>query len=662
MSGLATATIGLPVESPPRRSAGPDSKKAAIPTPPSPPTTTHTASDEANKSFNRTEKSFRNVIGIAGGISLIAALGGTLKFGLEFPSKFLKTIGGVFASAASIASPVFLGVNEWVNWSYLKKINDPNLSDADKKKLDDEHENTSNTLGFWNKGFYRCASLGFVPFIFQDFVKPETWTKSIFHTVASIGNIPNLLFTGYSWGYGNLQSLIAWGLSANEKYLGKNDETALDELGEIYESAKRKAELGSIANPTLQGLNQWADSCAYITGKMEGGEFWDSKLHGISRLVSLAVGVPETIAKGVDSLVRTTVKEKNAISKAMPKWLLDKVTSAGNIVSPLLKKDTHFKTVKNITDAVFHTLSPLSMASLFMPLLAESQADESIRERGGLAGLFDKVLGRGGRFLTTILTGTYVAIGRLPQSIFQLCYFGRKYYGQYIKKEDAKTTELELAKLKKGISENIFVDKISDLAHFLIEKIIPDFYKNEGIEAGFASFEYLQAKHGLKQLSKESTTVLKTKPTDHVTVNRLIEESLVHIKESANENFHTITHDEESKIRDILARKIRGEYPEQRKAIRFPGADYLARLILKGFDLRSRLEKVDWTVSANKKDDYRNKETAYYTDELWNFEAELTPVVLKCLNEFRTTGNKLVKAKEAGSFFGAVEQLFGIAT
>ena len=78
--------------------------------------------------------------------------------------------------------------------------------------------------------------------------------------------------------------------------------------------------------------------------------------------------------------------------------------------------------------------------------------------------------------------------------------------------------------------------------------------------------------------------------------------------------------------------------------------------------MKSRLEKVDWTFNENSKyDDYRNKETAYTSDELWNFDAELLPVIAKCTDEFRTTGNRFSAALNADGIGEAVNAFFSTA-
>ncbi len=599
----------------------------------------------AQKEFLEAQKKYTKIVGSIASVSLLGTAIGTLKSGLDFPVKVFRAIGDLFGTVATIAGPVVLGWNEYNNYTDLK--------DGNKEK---------RFFDSLRQGFYRCCSLGFVPFIFEQFIDPKTWGKSIFHKIANVINLPNLAFTGYTWGFGNFKALIAWGLRTKEQIkergLGETNNNGLLEtckkkvkgFSQIYDSCDRLLKIGSIANPTLQGLNQCAEACALLTGKIPLGEFFANPAQGISNLVSLFVGIPESFAKGVDSIRRVTLTEREHLHQALPKSWMNWIAKFGDgLDKQLSKKDSTFKSIKNFAEAIFHTLSPLSMFALFTPLLGRPHLNDDIQSQGGTGAFLDKLIGRTGKALTLFFTGIYVSFGRLPQSIFQLTYFTRKYIISKLKGEDSATTQQELLKLKKNICNNSFVSGISNLAKRITEKLVPDFYTNKEIEHGFNTFEFIQAKYGFEQAQTEYGSILtEGAKLEELTIKEIVNKSLVFIEKNAAQSNHTLTTDERNEISTLIRKKInytitpREERSkkglERRSNLAFIGADLLAKYVVRGCDLKTRLELVDWTGAY--KDDYRNKETAYTIDELWNFDAELIPVLLKCVDGARHTSNR----------------------
>ncbi len=599
------------------------------------------------KEFLEVEKKYAKIIGGITGISAVGILIGTLKSGLDFPVKAVRAIGDLFGTAATIAGPVVLGLNEYNNYNDLKEGN------KKKRYFDSLRE-----------GFYRCCSLGFVPFIFEQFIDPKTWGKSIFHKLANVANLPNLAFTGYTWGYGNFKAFVAWALRTSEEVKqhalekeGANGslescKKKVERLDEIYKSCKRMAVIGSIANPTLQGLNQCADALALLTGKTPASEFFANPAQSISSLVSLFVGIPESFAKGVDSFRRVTLTERKHLHHALPESWMNRITNVENWLRDKLEKDDNiFKSTKNFAEAIFHTLSPLSMFALFTPLLGKPHLNDEIQSQGGTGAFLDKLIGRTGKALTLFFTGIYASFGRLPQSIFQICYFGRKYVISKIKGEDHATTQRELLKLKENICNSGFVSEISKIAKSVIEKLVPDFYTNKEIEHGFQTFEFIQATYGFDQTKGEpeyEKLLEEGVKLDETKIDEIVKHSLEFITKNAKQSNHELTPNERTEIIKQIRKKIeyaitpkdeRVKKGMERKAnLAFPGADLIAKYILRGFDLKTRLESVDWNGSH--KDDYRNKETAYTIDELWNFDAELLPVLLKCADGARHTTNR----------------------
>jgi hypothetical protein len=610
----------------------------------------NTKFDEVNRKF--TKITFGAIAAIA-----VPTLFAAFRGGAEIPSKALRFFGDLFGSVGALAAPFFMGGNEKLNNSKLESGNGGNLFGMSSDYFDSIRD-----------GFYRCCSLGFTPYIFEQFIDPKTWNKSVFHTAANIINLPNLAFTGYTWGYGNFKSLIAWGMRTqkeierssilephtHDKAKNPNDQVKLDNLNAdihglntIYNSNKRMATIGSIANPTLQGLNQCADSLAYITGKMDGADFWDNPFHGVSRIVSLFVGIPETVAKMVDSANRVLVKERIHLKEALPKRAYETIESLGEKLKDEFNPNGSLYKLKDVSEMIFHTLSPLSMFALFTPLLGKPSTDEDAQARGGLNAVLDSFIGKTGKFLTYIITGTYVAVGRLPQSIFQAIYFGRKIYGEKVKGETKEQTNKALGELKNSLLNNSFISGVSGAAKSVIKKLIPDFYSAQEKEHGFLSYEQIEAKYGFDQIEstyeKEFKTVkLNKEKLDENRLNEIVSVAMDFVEKNALSGKHDLSESEKSEISKLIGEKILNSCasdnhpsPIKREVkIPFIGADYLARFLFRGFDLRSRLDSINWTS------DHHVKETAYTNDELWNFDAELSPVILECLTGFRNTINR----------------------
>jgi|GEM_PF-2313381 len=602
-----------------------------------------------------------------GAIAAIAVptLFAAFRGGAEIPSKALRVVGDFFGSFGAIAAPFFMVGNEALNNSKLKTGNGGNLLGF----------MSSDYFDSLRDGFYRCCSLGFTPYIFEQFIDPKTWNKSVFHKAANIVNLPNLAFTAYTWGYGNFKSLIAWGMRTEREIKRRpllqehshdiaknpNNQALLDELNAdihglntIYKSNKRMATIGSIANPTLQGLNQCADSLAYLTGKMEGVDFWDNPFHGVSRIVSLFVGIPETVAKMVDSVNRVFVKERKHLEGlAFPKAWFGNMKSVGEWLKPKLNPGGSLYKLKDISEIIFHTLSPLSMFALFTPLLGKPSTDEDAQARGGLNATLDSFIGKTGKILTYIITGTYAVVGRLPQAGFQAIYFARRKYGEYVKHESKDQTDVALGELKNSLLKSPFIGGVSSVAKSIIEKLVPDFYDGKDKEHGFLSYEQTEAKYGFDQIESRYEELFKdlklnSRTLDENHLNEIVEDALGFVRENALSGNHKLNEAEESKIGILIQEKIlnscasdKHPSPINRQVkLPFVGADYLARFLFRGFDLRSRLDSIDW------KSDHHVKETAY-NDELWNFDFELSPVILECVTGLQNNVNRV------GSLFGS---------
>ncbi len=593
--------------------------------------------EAVQREFEEVESKYKKIGGGILGASALAVVIGSLKSGWTFPAKFLQIAGDAFGSIASIAAPVFIVGNEIKNHKLLKG--------ADEKEF--------KVFDDLRKGFYRCASLGFTPFIFEPFVNPEKFGKSIFHKIATVANIPNLIFTGYSWGLGNFKALLLWGMRTVEQFNGrkalaaKNDSMVdfhnkrAQALYKLYDGCERSAVIGSIANPTLQGLRQWADSMSFFFSKngFSTKEFFENPFLGVSRLISLVVGVPETFAKGVDSVVRV-VKERENLKPALPKFLKSKQAFelAGKIEKELCNSKGTLNSIRHYAEIVFHTLSPLSMFALFAPLLGEKHISEEAQSQGGVAGALNKVIGGYGKTLTVLFTGLYVTLARLPQAIFQLAYFGKKVSGKFADK-DVSVDELNT--MKKNISNSSIISGISNVAKSCIEKLVPDFYTAEH-DHGYLTYEQIQAKYSFEQAEQDDRFKEILQVGAKITSNQkdeIVKSCINYVEKDAEIGRHILSSEERNNIKKIIGNKIENKInpgPKRKTELPFIGAEFLATYIFKLFDLKTRLQSIDY------RSDHHNMTTAYDNDERRiSFEYELLPVVAKCTKGLGNTINRL---------------------
>ena len=371
------------------------------------------------------------------------------------------------------------------------------------------------------------CSQGLVPFIYERLINPANITKSIFHKIAAIINLPFVAFTGYTWGFGNTQALIALGLrKAEEKFANSaTDETKKEEHArransygkKIYPSAERLLTIGSISNPVMPCLQYCADGLHslwnFINGEGSIKNFFQRPILSICRAVSTIIALPEVYAKGVDAFMRVTVNEREHLKSVLPESLTDVLEKWGNKLDGSLKNPGILRKIKNFAEMIFHTLSPFAMFSLFAPMIDRKNTCEEAKSRGGITALLDKVIGGYAKTLTYIFTGFYVLFSRLPQGILQSTYFGRKLFGKYIKRENEITTQEALKSLSTRIRKNILVEGISKFAQNCINYLVPNWFKkdsdgnlvyNDDVENEYGTPNYKQvlAKYSFDQVKE----------------------------------------------------------------------------------------------------------------------------------------------------------------
>lgn len=464
--------------------------------------------------------------GVAGTFGLASLIGG-FKTGWGFPAKLLEGIGDVCAVASTASYPVTAIWNEITNFSKGK-----NKSSADEVlQLD-----------------YRLSSHGLFPFIFERLIKPENITKSIFHKIATVINIPFTALTASSWGYGNTQALIAWGLRAKEKKEAEKSTNGVREghlvgaeaLDNIYNSALRMAKIGSTANPVMPCIQYAADALHSITEVFKGGksitDFFSNPILNASKALSLVVGGFEAYSKGIDAFMRLVVTEREHLKDVLPQGMFKKVESLGSSIDAAISdpnKDSTIKKIKNNAEMLFHAASPFAMIGLFAPMLGRKFVSEEARAKGGIAGLADKVLGRWSQALTYVFTGYYVFLGRLPQGIFQSIYFGRKLYGKHVLKEDDQATQQKLIQLREKIYNNGAVKSISEFARSCVKACVPNFYEKD-VNNDYITPTYDQelAKFSLDQASVKDKALFDILKMYSLVQDNFRDKQYDHIKES----------------------------------------------------------------------------------------------------------------------------------
>ena len=453
----------------------------------------------AEEVFKDSKKKYGIAVGSVGaGLSIISIVGAFIK-GAAFPSRFLQVLGDAFGSLAALAAPYFQIKNEIKNHKAGKNNNEKNALFDDHLKL-----------------FYRLCSQGLVPFIFERLLNPANITKSIFHKAAALINIPFVAFTGYTWGFGNTQGIIAWGLRKKEETREHNfpensiqaEEHRLkkESYQRIYNSAERMLTIGSIANPVMPCLQYAADGLHafsnFIKGEQTLSDFFKRPMLSLSRLVSTVIAVPEAIAKGIDAFMRVVINERHHLNAVLPEKVNNKIHTWGKDLEKRLEENGTLRKLKNGAEMVFHALSPFAMCSLFSPMIDRPHVSEEAQALGGTSAFLDKWIGRYAKTLGLIFTGFYVTFGRLPQGIFQSIYFGRKLIGKYIKGENEKTTQDALIALRQRIHDSSFVSGISGFAKKAIEKLVPNFYTVEN-EYGFPNYNQVLAKNSFDQVEAD---------------------------------------------------------------------------------------------------------------------------------------------------------------
>ncbi len=613
------------------------------------------AQKEIKKEFNanKIEHEFRDVQSTfykcTGSVLCVGALGiliGSIKWGSGFASKALRVTGDAFGAVAALLVPFALAKNE---------INDYNLLKHGKEKGSGAQKHSINEL------IYRCVSIGFMPYSFESLIDPEKIGKSGIQKLAAIINIPNLAFTSFTLGIGNINSIIAWILRTKQQLNFDKEETEWNKLKEngfqglseaeiskkftelegvskrkqcfnqLYSSTKRFATIGGIALPAMHGLRRFAETCDFIF--KEGGtfkEFISNPFTALSRTINLAIGLPEVFAKGFDSVARI-VQEKDHLKPALPKFLINPLDKFSRYFDSCVSSESNnpLKSVRNLAEVLFHTLSPASQLAFLSPILDQKATNEEAQSKGGIVSILDKVIGRSGKSVLYLTSLPYMFVSRLPQSLVQSIYFGRYYYGKHIKKESDKETKNAIENIQNKICNFPIIKQVSKKVESIINYLVPDYIENE-----FPDFIDIQVKTSFAQAEEVFKNKLQEGNALTESENKeILDYSLDYVKRSANRGYAKLNDQELLTITQKLQTKIdctldpKKQTP-RRTNIKFPGA-YLLSHFLRPFNISKRIK------SLSTETPFHRMETAYNIDEIPAFE---TQEFLIMLSECFTSG------------------------
>jgi len=601
--------------------------------------------EETQKEFQDIQAKYLKYSGTIFGASAFGLLLGSLRYGAEFPAKTLRVVGDAFASIVAIITPFMITKNE---------TNDYKLFKHGKKTP------TSTSADSINELFYRCVSLGFSPYIFESLINPKEITRSNTTKLATLFNIPYLIFTFSTMFLGNISAIIAWSYRTKEQYLiskkeeelNKNNDYKIADLehsykklecyNRLYGSTKRLAVLGGIALPTMHGIKRFAEGWDYLVkGDMSLKEFFSQPFLAISRTISLVIGLPEAVAKGYDSFARIA-QERDHLKAALPKILCRPLDLYGKFFDRYAssKSNNFLKASRNLAEIIFHTLSPVSNAAFIAPILHQPAYNKDVQ--GGIPFLLDRSIGTYGKLGLYLFTIPYAFISRLPQTIFQSIYFGRYYYGKIIKKENNEKIKISVDKMQNSICNFTPIKYISNKANALIEYLVPN-YNDLDHKFNLPSFVIIQIKESFNQTKEVYKNLLqKGKSLTYKEKEEIINFAINYIQKNALRAYQTLNTNELQKIRKGLELKIEETLdPSKVKLkttnVRFPGALFIAHF-LKPFDFKERLNALD-TNSP-----FHRMETAYQIDELAGFEKELYIMLSECAaSGLRNTINRALR-------------------
>lgn len=275
-----------------------------------------------------------------------------------------------------------------------------------------------------NRMVYTAASLGFAPNTWGDPLKMGT--RSTPHMIATILNLPHILFSFFSYTGGRAMSFLT--------SLKKRKDPNNYRLEQEFESLYRLGNLGSAQASVIPMSGQFILGWETITDLCKGN-FGSAFERFKKEPISVGLGTLfnswawpfEYVAKYLDTTIRTAegvetfqnaFKNPNNLLVRSLKKLRDswhRSSQENSALGKFLKYGRHLSKIEALL------IPPIGMVSVVTPVLNRFMRGEffnkEAQEIGGTIGLLDKVFNVGGFFSHIYYTGVYALSVRLPQTI-----------------------------------------------------------------------------------------------------------------------------------------------------------------------------------------------------------------------------------------------------
>ena len=370
----------------------------------------------SRRNFNRSTinkpstQMLRNGVGLAAIFGLGYALRDGLKDGFRRIGDFSNSISNVISVPFSLLFPYFMLRNERAN-----------LSDSGRSKDD-----------LLNRMVYTAASLGFASNTWGDPLKMAT--RSTPHMVATMMNLPHILFSFFSYTGGRFMSFIT--------AIKKNKDPNNYRLEQEFEALYRLGNLGSAQCSVIPMSGQFILGWETITDIFKGnfGSVWERFKKepvsvGLGTIFNSWAWPFEYVGKFLDTTIRTAEqvdsfqnafqgsnkdgKDTSYLVKGL-KALRNKWHKASQ--DPNNPMGVALKHGRQLSKIGALLLPPGGMVSVVAPpalnkFLRGEFFNREAQEIGGTIGFVDKVFNIGAFFTHMYYTLTYSFSVRLPQMV-----------------------------------------------------------------------------------------------------------------------------------------------------------------------------------------------------------------------------------------------------
>lgn len=348
------------------------------------------------------------------GLGLLLALGIAMKDGL---SNGFKKIGDLSNSISNVISVPF-------SLLFPSAILNNERASIGESKL--------SKFDLLNRMVYTAASLGFAPNTWGDPLKMST--RSTPHMIATLLNLPHILFSFFSYTGGRFFSFI----TAIKKHKDPNNYR----LEQEFESLYRLGNLGSAQASVIPMSGQFVLGWETILDICKG-DFSSALDRFKHEPISVLLGTLfnswawpfEYAAKFLDTTIRTAEgvetfenafnknnkksKLVSALEKLRDGWHYK--SQQNDIIGNCLKWGRHASKIEALL------LPPIGMVSVVTPVFNRFLRGEfwnkEAQEIGGIIGLLDKAANIGAFFSHIYYTGTYALNVRLPQTITTATFY-----------------------------------------------------------------------------------------------------------------------------------------------------------------------------------------------------------------------------------------------